>query len=129
MEIISRETELEVGVFLEDILKMRTLRSNISHSVWQWPIQVITKFPMILSAFFYVFCLIGRDTNASQFYVPIIRTKWLDDKHVVFGQVEKGHKVIKAMNDVRVNRYNRPLGRVWVSNTWTEKVEVEHEEL
>lgn len=75
----------------------------------------INHFPFCLSM-----ANAGPNTNGSQFFVPLIRTKWLDGRHVVFGQVEKGHKLIKDMNSVRVNRYNRPLRQVWISDTWTE---------
>ncbi|CAK8673982.1 peptidyl-prolyl cis-trans isomerase B-like [Clavelina lepadiformis] len=62
----------------------------------------------------------GPNTNASQFFVPVIRTSWLDGKHVVFGQVIGGHKVAKKINDVKVNNYDRPFRQVWISNTWVE---------
>uniref|UniRef100_H2ZEM7 Peptidyl-prolyl cis-trans isomerase n=1 Tax=Ciona savignyi TaxID=51511 RepID=H2ZEM7_CIOSA len=70
------------------------------------------------------FCLsmanAGPNTNASQFFVPVIRTSWLDGKHVVFGQVIAGHKIVKKINEVKCNTYDRPYRQVWISNTWTE---------
>jgi len=62
----------------------------------------------------------GPNTNASQFFVPVIRTSWLDGKHVVFGQVLQGHKIAKQINDIKTNAYDRPYRQVWISNTWTE---------
>jgi len=50
----------------------------------------------------------------------MIKTNWLDGKHVVFGQIVAGHKVAKKINDVKVNSYDRPYRQVWISNTWTE---------
>jgi len=35
-----------------------------------------------------------QDTNSSQFYITLEETPWLDDFHVVFGSVIKGHKVV-----------------------------------
>lgn len=74
----------------------------------------------------------GPNTNASQFFIPVLRTSWLDGKHVVFGQVQEGHKIIKKINEIKVNAYDRPYRQVWISNTWTEvyrKPAPEHSEL
>lgn len=62
----------------------------------------------------------GPNTNASQFFVPVIRTSWLDGKHVVFGQVLHGHKIAKQINDIKTNAFDRPYRQVYISNTWTE---------
>lgn len=42
----------------------------------------------------------GKNTNGSQFFLTTGRCKWLDCKHVVFGQVEDGWDVVKAVEAV-----------------------------
>mmetsp|Transcript_25434 Transcript_25434/g.63536 ORF Transcript_25434/g.63536 Transcript_25434/m.63536 type:complete len:159 (-) Transcript_25434:85-561(-) len=51
----------------------------------------------------------GPNTNASQFYIATCATKWLNGKCVVFGKVLEGYEIVEEIENVKVDRRDRPL--------------------
>jgi len=66
----------------------------------------------------------GADTNASQFFIMLIRARWLDTKHVVFGKVIRGYEVIRTLGEVETNiRTSVPRKTVRIKDCGTNSLE------
>ncbi|KAL1681675.1 cyclophilin-like domain-containing protein [Schizophyllum commune] len=50
----------------------------------------------------------GPNTNGSQFFVTVAATPWLDDKHVVFGEVIKGKTLVRQIENTPTDKSDRP---------------------
>jgi cyclophilin family peptidyl-prolyl cis-trans isomerase len=57
-----------------------------------------------------------RADVAAQFFITTVRTEWLDDKHVVFGEVIEGMKVLQTIEDCG-SPSGQPVQKVMISSS------------
>eukprot|EP00877_Chromochloris_zofingiensis_P010455 jgi/Chrzof1/5663/Cz16g10200.t1_CYP20 len=58
----------------------------------------------------------GPNTNGSQFFICTVETPWLNNKHVVFGEITDGLDVIRKIEGSKTDRSDRPLEEVRIAD-------------
>lgn len=87
----------------------KVIFSTVKCIGWQ-----LTNFFLNLNMYFKT---VGPNTNGSQFFITVIPTPWLDNKHTVFGRVSRGMETVQNMSMVKTNqKTDKPYDDVSIIN-------------
>ncbi|KAK2141260.1 hypothetical protein LSH36_1133g00013 [Paralvinella palmiformis] len=65
----------------------------------------------------------GKNTNGSQFFITTKATSWLDGRHVVFGKILEGMKLIRKIESMTTDARDRPEKDVVIADCGIIEVE------
>ncbi|KAK7681267.1 Peptidyl-prolyl cis-trans isomerase B [Cerrena zonata] len=69
----------------------------------------------------------GKNTNGSQFFITTVVTSWLNNAHVVFGEVIEGFEVVDYMEKVKTQRGDRPVKELKIKQSGELKESIKDE--